>query len=342
MDFREYIRKNVIKKQDRILEFGPLTRPLVQKKDYPNIFFADIRSTEDIKKMYTSNDYLKSTGISVDIDAIVDIDYIINDSYKETFKKKDKFDVVVLSHVIEHMPDIIFFFEDIKNILKDNGKLIIIYPDARYCFDHFRNGTSFIDAYEVYNKRKPNSGCIFDFKYNVIHENNPLFFWSGVDITNKLPQNSFQEAESVYLKARNGEMPEDVHFWPFSDYQFIKFLYDMNRAGLFEFKVDEFYQTEKNTQEFMVILSLINSKIIDYDNYRLLLNSVNPNSTIANARDINLQLEIKISNLNKKNDDLDKEISRLNKELSDIYTSKRWTIIEKIIKTRNKLTKLGR
>src|SRR6185295_18430715 len=123
MDFRAYVTTKLLKKNDRILEFGPLIRPLVSKKDYPNIFFADVRSTEDIKKLYTSNDYLEATGLSVDIDSVAEIDYVINKSYTETFKNEKKFDVVYLSHVIEHMPDVIAFLKDVVNILNKDGKL---------------------------------------------------------------------------------------------------------------------------------------------------------------------------------------------------------------------------
>jgi len=338
MIFRDYIRENVIKKTDRILEFGPLTRPLVSKKEYPNTFFADVRSTEDIKKLYTSNDYLKSTGIVVDVDSIVDVDYVVTKSYKETFKDEEKFDVIVLSHVIEHMQDIVDFFQDIPNILKKNGKLIIIYPDANYCFDHFRNGTSFIDAYDVYANKRNNSNGVFDFTFNVVHENNPSLFWDDLNIVDKLlPKNDFKKAMLAYGDAINGDIPGDVHFWPFSDYQFVKFIYDMDRAGLFSFTLDEFYSTQLKTQEFMVVLSMKKDKKIDYQKYKSILNPMNNNSVYADMSNQKEKLQINLNELSAEVANLSTENKKLNAELLSIYNSKRWIMVEKIVQLKNKI-----
>lgn len=328
MDFREHIRNNILSENDRILEFGPLNRPTAAKDKFPNVKFADIRSTEDIKKLYTSNDYLKATGVTVDTDTIVDIDYVIKDSYKNTFKDAEKFDVIILSHVIEHIPDIIGFFTDVATILKDDGKLVIIYPDARYCFDHFRNGTRFIDAYEVYDKRVSNAASVFDFTYNVVKENDAAFFWQGSDIMSKLPENGFSASIEKYNMAIKGKLPDDVHFWPFSDYQFIKFLYDMNRADLLKFNVSDVYETIPNTQEFMVVLSKSNSRRASTEKYEAILRNLSESIKASQIRqkislydndnnfltDMKIKLESEIIILQNKLDELEIENRKLRSE----------------------------
>lgn len=319
MDLREYIRTNLIHKKDRILEFGPLIRPLVSKKDFPNIFFADVRSTEDIKKLYTSNDYMEATGVTVDVNEVAEIDYVITKSYTETFKNEKKFDVIYLSHVIEHMPDIISFFQDIANVLKEKGKLILIYPDARYCFDHFRNGTTFVDAYDVHENNVSASNRVFDFVYNVVHENRPEFFWKDPGLSGALPKNNFNDALVAREKATQGELPDDTHFWPFADYQFVKFLYDMDRGGLLKFDISYFHETQPNTQEFMIVLTLKNKNRVNYKKYQAILSKISP---LDSARI-----------LRKEVGDLEREVTRLNQtaaelrsELNNIYNSKRWRL----------------
>src|SRR3990167_2986680 len=101
MDFRAHLKKKIIKKSDRILEFGPLNAPVATKEQFPNTYYSDIRTSDEIKKLYTSSNYLKSTGISVNLDTIVDIDFVVKDTYKETFQGIEKFDVVILGHVID-------------------------------------------------------------------------------------------------------------------------------------------------------------------------------------------------------------------------------------------------
>lgn len=335
MDFRKYINNKLFKPSDRILEFGPLNRPITSKEKYPNIYFADIRSTDDIKKLYTSNDYLKSTGLSVDLDSIVDVDYVVGGSYSKTFKDVEKFDVVVLSHVIEHMPDIILFFKDVLSVLKKDGRLVIIYPDARYCFDHFRNGTSFIDAYDVYKNKKPNCNAVFDFTYNVVNENNPSFFWNDLKIINKLPKNKLIDAVAAYKKAFNDEMPEDVHFWPFSDYQFIKFLYDMDRAGLLEFEIRDFHETQKGNQEFMVVLSPKKVSKTDSMAYEDILSRISPAVKNVKAAKEKQDLTNRVAVL----DQARQERDLLKKELEDVYNSKRWKLVTKVMDMKDKLVK---
>lgn len=243
LDYRKYIN-TIIDKNKRVLEIGPLNRTIISKHDYPNVFYADIRNTEEIKKLYTSNQYLEETNIKVDIDSIIDIDFVIKESYEKTFKNVDKFDYVVVSHVLEHIPDIIYFFQDIKKILKPNGKLIIIYPDKRYCFDHFRVESSFRDAYEIFiNENKSNPKMVFDFIFNVIKENNPSYFWDASNLEEKPQSERFEKAKVAHEKTINNKPNDDIHYWPFTDYGFLKFLSDLSVSNLLDFKLLEFYET---------------------------------------------------------------------------------------------------
>ena len=323
MDFREYARVKVIKKTDRILEFGPLNWPMVSKSDFPNTYYADIRNSDDIKKLYAGNDYLESTGVQIDTGSIVDIDYVIKGAYKKTFKDVEKFDVIVLSHVIEHIPDIVNFFQEVTDLLKKNGKLVIIYPDARYCFDHFRNGTTFVDAYNTYAEKKMNYSAVFDFVNNVVHENDPKFFWNDKTQNDILPTTDFSKVMQAYKNAKNDTLPDDIHFWPFADYQFVKFLYDLDRAGLSNFEIDEFYETQENTQEFMTILRTKSSKAIDKTTYSSLLNKLNPASKEIEYRYQNAKLNSDVQ-------ELKLEYTRLLNELSAVYSSKRWKYTAKL------------
>ncbi len=332
IDFRDHIRTNLLKKNDRVLEFGPLNFPIVKKEQYPNAKYSDIRDTEGVKKLYTSNDYLESTGIKIDIDSIVDIDYVIKGDYKKTFKGVEKFDAVILGHVIEHIPDIIFFFQDVMNVLKKDGKLIIIYPDARYCFDHYRNGTTFIDAYDVYKDSKNSSKRVFDFVYNVLHENRPNYFWQDTKLSKILPKNSFKEALSAYENAQKNILPDDTHFWPFSDYQFVKFLYDMDKAGLLDLNISYFHETKENTQEFMVVLTPKTNKEVQYDKYKDIISRISPAVKVNKAREERQKLDERVAYL-------EKTLRATKKELEGVYNSKRWRLSTRVADIKNAVIK---
>lgn len=339
MIFRAHIRNKLVKQKDRVLEFGPLTRPIILKNENSNVFFADIRSTDEIKKLYTSNEYLKSTGLKVDVDSIVGIDYVVKDSYKNTFDKVDKFDAVILSHVIEHMPDILGFFKDISHVISNKGKLIIIYPDARYCFDRFRNGTSFVDAYEVHKNPKSSSNRVLDFVYNVIDNNDPKKFWGDKEQVSLLPKNNFNDAIHAYRQAQDDILPDDTHFWPFADYQLIKFFYDADRAGMLDFEIDEFYPTQHDTQECMVVLKPKTSKNVSREKYVKALKLCDPLTRMVNDQVIIANLEEKLLKAKSEMEAIQKNLSESTNELKSVYSSKRWVYASKFASIKGRLSK---
>ena len=259
LDVRGEAVNYISNKEARILELGPLTRPLLERKDYLNYFFADIRSTEEIRELYSGNKYLKETGISVEIEKIVEIDFVIKNGYKETFKGVEKFDYVIVSHVLEHIPNLLEFFVEIRKIMKENASLIIIYPDKRFSFDYFRTNTKFSDVYNVYiSDGKRVASQVLDFYTNVIPENDPVKFW---DLNKKVELFDGKKSKSkknieTYEKVLKEKREDDVHYWPFSDFAFIKFLYESSIYNYLPYILSKFIPTQKNTQSFLVVLTL--------------------------------------------------------------------------------------
>ena len=54
---------------------------------------------------------------------------ITNDKFNKEIYQKDKFDVILIHHVIEHVEEPINFIHEIKNILKNDGILILGTPN---------------------------------------------------------------------------------------------------------------------------------------------------------------------------------------------------------------------
>lgn len=265
MDPRIYFFESFIKdKSERILELGPLNRPIADKSAYPNTFYCDVRSTQEVRELYSGNDYLEATGLVVDPETIVPIDFVVKESYKETFANVEKFDCVIASHVLEHMEDLIFALRDISTVLNRGGVFYIVYPDKRYCFDHFRTSASFRDAYNVFrNGAIKNAPMVLDFYFSVISENDPCTFWNKQEILKYLPRESFERAIEHYEEAMNGVKMDDVHYWPFTDMDFLKFLYDCTRAKLIPFRCVSFCPCLQNDQQFMVALQYDPDVMVD-------------------------------------------------------------------------------
>ncbi len=69
-----------------------------------------------------------------------------------------------------------------------------------------------------------------------------------------LPKTSFEKAVRHYEQALQGAKMDDVHYWPFTDMDFLKFLYDCIRAGLLPFRCTAFWPCVQNSQQFMIAL----------------------------------------------------------------------------------------
>jgi 2-polyprenyl-3-methyl-5-hydroxy-6-metoxy-1,4-benzoquinol methylase len=48
----------------------------------------------------------------------------------EDYETKEKFDTIIMNHVLEHIEDPIFVLKKLKNYLSDNGRLIVGVPNA--------------------------------------------------------------------------------------------------------------------------------------------------------------------------------------------------------------------
>jgi len=242
---RPYLK--MIDRNKRILEIGPLHSPMVQKnKNSANIFYADIRSTDEVKKFYADDEIVNK-------DKIVDIDYVIKNSYSEDLTNIEPFDYILMSHVIEHIPELISFFNDISNVLTANGKLCLTIPDKRYCFDHYRYPTSFAECYDIYYRGiKNNPFRVLDFFLSSA-SNDPVFWWNNPANYEEFPKSRENAALECYERSLKGESL-DVHFNVFTPESFLRILYHMTKMRLLPFKVAFFETTYKYDLEFNVIL----------------------------------------------------------------------------------------
>ncbi len=232
----------------RILEIGPLDKPLVSKGKGPAVFYADIRNTEGVRQLY-ANDR------SVDITAICPIDFRIESSYRESLTDTgtEPFHYIIGSHIIEHIPLLLDFFPDIASAMDDGGMLCLTIPDHRYCFDHFRMPTSFAEMYDIHvHGITRTAHRVLDHALDMSSNNNATFYWNA-DTSDALPEKSFSKAKELYEAFLSGKYC-DVHFSVFTPISFILILHDMHRAALNPFMLADFYPTERNSFEFHVVL----------------------------------------------------------------------------------------
>src|SRR6266540_1796095 len=103
------------------LEIGPLDKPLVTRND-GQIKYLDYMSKEELIVRHAD---------ACDPKNMVDIDYINSPQNELSTLIKEKFDYVIACHVIEHIPNMIGWLNDVNKILKDGGYLFLAIPDRR-------------------------------------------------------------------------------------------------------------------------------------------------------------------------------------------------------------------
>ena len=231
----------------RILEIGPLANPVLQKNE-ADVWYADILSTQEVKALYQND-------ASVDKEAICEIDFVIRTSYTETCTNVAKFEYILSSHVLEHMPRLIEFFQDTVSILSTRGKMYIFLPDSRYCFDHFRNPTSFAEIYYIHTQGLAFAPWqVLDSSNMAVPLNDPKVFCANKRNFPLLAQRQpFSRAKNNFEKALAGEyLPS--HYSVFTPASFLLLLHEMTRAGVLPYKLITFFPTRKNDFTFGLVL----------------------------------------------------------------------------------------
>src|SRR5215467_1601136 len=139
------------------IEIGPLCRPIVTKAD-GNILYVDHADTMSLRKKYADDP-------AVNTAEIVDIDAVWGKQTLQECLKGEKVDYVIASHVIEHVPDMITWLDEIEAVLRPRGSLRLVVPDRRFTFDYLRRESRLCDIANAYllKARTPLPIAILDF-----------------------------------------------------------------------------------------------------------------------------------------------------------------------------------
>ncbi len=258
---KQKIRKTIyqrgVTKSDLILEVGPSHNPLFPKKRGWNVEIIDRLDQEGLKEHY------KNDG--VDLDAIEYVDYVWNGkSYVESIQKKNVYDYVIASHVVEHTTNLVGFLNDCSELLKENGRLRLVVPDRRYTFDHFRVVTGLGEVLNnYYNSDTLNSaGIVGEYMASVVSYKGKilwkkrLFPFANRFMDGNINRYKFIHSEDVALDWMNSVLKDgeykDVHHYVFTTSSFEYLMYELRVMGLIDLEIEDRINFLGN--EFMVTL----------------------------------------------------------------------------------------
>lgn len=230
----------------RGIEIGPCHRPTAPKKKGYKVHIIDHMSREDLITKYK--------GHGINLGNIEEVDFIWQgEEYAKLTGKRNYYDWIIASHVIEHTPDLIAFLNDCSTILKADGVLSLVIPDKRYCFDHYRpiTGISKIIDHHYQKNRIHSAGTMVEYYLNVVSKAGKIA-WD----VNTTGEYSFVHSLENALQGMDSTANEnaylDFHAWCFTPHSFRLIIHDLFCLRLISLKEVGFHPT--NGCEFFVTL----------------------------------------------------------------------------------------
>jgi predicted SAM-dependent methyltransferase len=203
-------------RRGRGLEIGPSFNPMARKSDGFDVEIVDHATADELRAKYRD--------ANCDLSQIEAVDYIWRGEPLDELVGQKRYDWVIASHVVEHIPDLVSFLQQCARMLAPGGVLSLVVPDKRYCFDYFRAPTSTGDLLQAFveKRRRHGAGVVFDqFAQSVLRRNGEL----------KLVH-PLEEAKSMFERARDTTEYLDVHAWRFTPASFRLILTELRLLDL--------------------------------------------------------------------------------------------------------------
>ncbi|QND52682.1 class I SAM-dependent methyltransferase [Phyllobacterium sp. 628] len=247
-DFRGYVR-NLVSKSSRVLEIGPSYMPVFPRRDGYDVSIVDHANAPDLREKYGA--------LNVNTSFIEDVDFVWAGEPLSELVQGNSFDVIFASHVVEHMTNFIQFINESSKLLSPGGKLMLIVPDKRFCFDIFQSLTDTAKTLEddFSNASRHSLGALYREESQVTaryDQKDIIAWWQGfVMDVNMMRSDPISRYDS---SKRAVQMTEyvDAHEYFFTPSSFYLIMEELRFLRMTEMKVE--LLTRARGCEFLVIL----------------------------------------------------------------------------------------
>ncbi|WP_428376627.1 methyltransferase domain-containing protein [Lichenicoccus sp.] len=230
------------------LEIGALHNPIL-RKPAARVLYVDHVGTEALRAKYAGDP-------DVDPGRIVEVDVVWNSGPLDVACGGRRFDYVVASHVIEHIPDLVGWLGQLKSVLRPSGTVRLIIPDRRYCFDHRRETSSAADAILAARAGTmiPGPRQILDFTLQYAARDLDEA-WRGQPGSDPPPtRQEYDRAIAIMEDALSRGAYHDVHCWVFTPLAFARLMRQLAAYGLIGFACTRCTATAAHSLDFFVHL----------------------------------------------------------------------------------------
>ncbi len=228
------------------LEIGPSHNPIMPKAAGYQVEILDYIGAEELRRKYA--------GAGVDVSAIEEVDHIGDGRpLPDIIGDRHRYDWIVASHVIEHVPDLLAFLGDCEAMLKPGGSLVLAVPDKRCCFDVLRPVSTVGQVLQAHvdGRRRPPPGVVFD-DVAYARKRNGRIGWSLGDQGNLQEVRPWQDAWHVFEQVRGDNSYVDMHCWVFVPSSFQLIIRTLAACGMTGLRELSFRAEEG---EFFAVLS---------------------------------------------------------------------------------------
>jgi SAM-dependent methyltransferase len=190
------------------LEIGASHAPIVPKRAGYNVEITDHSSASHLREHYRNDP-------TVDISNIEEVDYVTGGrSIAQIINQPCRYDYIIASHVIEHVPDLLGFLKDCETLLKPDGVLSLAVPDMRYCFDALqsRSTTGLALQAALSDTHRPSPAAVFDHAANQSARNGKGT-WRRIGFSPIKLTNSLVSAKAKFDEYVSSDAHTDIHVW---------------------------------------------------------------------------------------------------------------------------------
>jgi SAM-dependent methyltransferase len=262
---REWALDCIDERSQRGLEIGPLATPIASKVN-GTVLYVDHADRETLRRKYAEDAHMRTR-----LDDIVEVDYVLPEgqSLGQGLAAEGPFDYIIASHVIEHIPDLVGWLDEIHGLLRPGGILSLVVPDKRFTFDVNRAPTDISAILDAHHRKltRPTFGQIFDFSSRTIHGVDAGKIWSAeADYRNSVRTDcadprlmAFDFADKVLA---SGDFI-DIHCHVFAPASFLDIIGDLSHLRLLEFALASFHPTARGDLEFFASLEALDPASTD-------------------------------------------------------------------------------
>jgi SAM-dependent methyltransferase len=248
------ILREHLTRTSKVLEIGPLFRPQASKAEGYNSFSVDKMDRETLLQHY------KHLGAK-ELEKIEEVDFVWGDTDLADaipVEHHGSFDVIIMSHVLEHVPNPIRILESCRRLLRPSGVVTLALPDKRCCFDVLRplsTTAQWLDAYQE-GRDLHTKGSLFDAGTRSVARKG-LIAWTrpaalSARDTTFVTMALNQGYETIYGAEQTTY--QDCHAWVFTPASFALIAHECHSVGACGLSLKSITQTRSG--EFFAHLAI--------------------------------------------------------------------------------------